>query len=161
MLVVVAAAVPETHPADERHGGGLSRLVSSAALVVRNRQFVGWLLVFGLSMGVIFAYVATSAFVLQSMNGLSPMLYSLDFAFNAVGLTVTTLVAAKLAVSVSTHGQSSPSAWTVRSILERSSTWSSTSITSPRPTPPWTNDAPSRRWSRSANDKEQQHAVHA
>ncbi len=103
MLAVVAAAVPETHPAEERHGGGLSRLVGSAALVVRNRPFVGWLLVFGLSMGVIFAYVATSAFVLQSMNGLSPMLYSLDFAFNAVGLTVTTLVAAKLAASVSTR----------------------------------------------------------
>jgi DHA1 family bicyclomycin/chloramphenicol resistance-like MFS transporter len=103
MLVVVAAAVPETHPVDERHGGGLSRLIGSAALVVRNRQFVGWLLVFGLSMGVTFAYVATSAFVLQSMNGLSPMLYSLDFAFNAVGLTVTTLVAAKLAGTVSTR----------------------------------------------------------
>jgi DHA1 family bicyclomycin/chloramphenicol resistance-like MFS transporter len=72
-------------------------------MVLRSRQFVGWLLIFGLSMGVIFAYVATSAFVLQSMNGLSPVLYSVDFAFNAVGLTVTTLVAAKLAGSVSTR----------------------------------------------------------
>jgi DHA1 family bicyclomycin/chloramphenicol resistance-like MFS transporter len=103
MLVVVAAAVPETLPAGQRQAGGLSRLLGSAAMVVRSRQFVGWLLIFGLSMGVIFAYVATSAFVLQSMNGLSPVLYSLDFAFNAVGLTATTLVAAKLAGSVSTR----------------------------------------------------------
>lgn len=39
----------------------------------------------------------------MTWNGLSPMLYSLDFAFNAVGLTVTTLVAAKLAGRVATR----------------------------------------------------------
>ena len=54
-------------------------------------------------MGAIFAYVATSAFVLQSMNGLSPTAYSVDFAVNAVGLTVTTLIAAKLAGRVPTR----------------------------------------------------------
>jgi DHA1 family bicyclomycin/chloramphenicol resistance-like MFS transporter len=54
-------------------------------------------------MGTIFAYVATSAFVLQSMNGLSPMAYSIDFAFNAVGLTIATLAAARLADRVSTR----------------------------------------------------------
>ena len=36
-------------------------------------------------MGAMFAYVATSAFVLQSMNGLSPIMYSIDFAANAAG----------------------------------------------------------------------------
>jgi DHA1 family bicyclomycin/chloramphenicol resistance-like MFS transporter len=33
--------------------------------VLRRRAFVGYLLVFAFSMGTIFAYVATSAFVLQ------------------------------------------------------------------------------------------------
>src|SRR5438270_206177 len=84
-------------------GMALGQLVGAAGVVLRNRQFVAWLLVFGLSMGVIFAYVATSAFVLQSMNGLSPLTYSLDFAANAVGLTVTTLVAARLAGRASTR----------------------------------------------------------
>lgn len=103
MLAVVALGVEETLPADRRSSGGMGRLAGSAAGVLRKRQFVGYLLVFGFSMGVTFAYVATSAFVLQTMNGLSPLLYSLDFAFNAVGLTVTTLVAAKLADTVSTR----------------------------------------------------------
>lgn len=48
-------------------------------------------------MGVTFAYVATSAFMLQSMNGLSPIMYSVDFAANAVGLALATLLAARLA----------------------------------------------------------------
>jgi DHA1 family bicyclomycin/chloramphenicol resistance-like MFS transporter len=54
-------------------------------------------------MGALFAYVATSAFVLQSMNGLSPIAYSIDFAANAAGMTLAALVAARLAGRVSTR----------------------------------------------------------
>jgi DHA1 family bicyclomycin/chloramphenicol resistance-like MFS transporter len=103
MFVAVAAGVAETLPTDKRHGGGLSHITGTTAAVLRHRSFVGYLLVFGSSMGMIFAYVATSAFVLQSMNGLTPMVYSIDFAFNAVGLTVATLAAARLAKRVSTR----------------------------------------------------------
>lgn len=103
MFIAVVVGVAETLPADKRHGGGLSHITGTTAAVLRHRSFVGYLLVFGSSMGMIFAYVATSAFVLQSMNGLSPMVYSIDFAFNAVGLTVATLAAARLANRVSTR----------------------------------------------------------
>jgi DHA1 family bicyclomycin/chloramphenicol resistance-like MFS transporter len=71
--------------------------------VLRNRSYVGYLLVAGSAMGALFAYVATSAFVLQSMNGLSPIAYSIDFAANAAGMTLAALVAARLAGRVSTR----------------------------------------------------------
>ena len=103
MVAAVAAGVPETLPASRRHGGALAQLADSTGQVLRRRAFVGYLLVFAFSMGTIFAYVATSAFVLQSMNGLSPVVYSLDFACNAVGLTVATLLAARLAGRVPTR----------------------------------------------------------
>lgn len=103
MAAVTAYGVPETLPAHRRHGGGLAQLAGSAGEVLRNRAFSGHLVVFALSMGTIFAYVATSAFVLQSMNGLSPVAYSVDFACNALGLTVATLVAARLADRVPTR----------------------------------------------------------
>jgi DHA1 family bicyclomycin/chloramphenicol resistance-like MFS transporter len=103
MMAAVAAGIPETLPPGRRHGGGLGPLAGSARVVVRDRRFTGYLLVFGFSMGTIFAYVAASAFVLQSMNGLSPVLYSADFAFNAVGLTAATLLAARLAGKVPTR----------------------------------------------------------
>jgi hypothetical protein len=48
----------------------------AAREVLSHRRFVGYVLVSGSSMGAVFAYVATSAFVLQSMNGVSPSLYS-------------------------------------------------------------------------------------
>lgn len=103
MLLTVAVSVPESLPADRRHGEGLRQLRDAAGHVLRSRGFVGYLVVMALSMGVTFAYVATSAFVLQSMNGLSPVVYSVDFAANAVGLTVATLAAARLAETVSTR----------------------------------------------------------
>jgi len=94
MVVTVAVGVPETL---RRRGEPFT------SAVLRNRGFAGYLVVFAFSMGTIFAYVATSAFVLQSMNGLSPVAYSVDFALNAVGLTVATLISARLADRVPTR----------------------------------------------------------
>ena len=103
MAVAVLVAVPETLPPEKRHGGGLRTFVGASREVLRNRRYVGYLVVAGSAMGALFAYVATSAFVLQSMNGLSPIAYSVDFAANAGGMTVAALVAARLAGRVPTR----------------------------------------------------------
>lgn len=103
MTVAVLLVVPETLPPEKRHGGGLRTFLTDGRAVLRNRRYVGYVLVAGSSMGAIFAYVSTSAFVLQSMNGLSPIVYSVDFAANAGGMTVAALVAARLAGRVGTR----------------------------------------------------------
>ena len=103
MVVAVLIAVPESLPPQRRHGGGLRTFASAGRQVLARRRYVGYVLVSGSSMGAIFAYVATSAFVLQSMNGLSPVAYSVDFAANAAGMTLAALVAARLAGRVATR----------------------------------------------------------
>ena len=103
MVLAAAAWVPESLPAGKRHRGGLTALHRGVRHVTTNRAFVGHLVVMALSMGVTFAYVASSAFVLQGMNGLSPVQYSVVFAANAVGLTVATLAAARLVGRVATR----------------------------------------------------------
>lgn len=102
MVVAVAVAIPETLPPESRHGGELASTIGAMRTVLAQRGFVAYLIVMAFSMGVIFAYVATSAFILQSMNGLSPLLYSVAFATNAVGLALATLLAGALAGRVST-----------------------------------------------------------
>src|SRR5689334_9916755 len=79
MTAAVALAAPESLPPERRHGGGLSNFVSAGRVVLAKREYVGYVVVSGSAMGALFAYVATSAFVLQSMNGLSPIAYSVDF----------------------------------------------------------------------------------
>ncbi len=97
MVLTVALAMTESLPAERRHGGGLGRLLSATGAVLSSRVFSGHLVVFAFSMGTTFAYVATSAYVLQSMNGLTPLQYSVDFAANAGGMTVAALLAARYA----------------------------------------------------------------
>jgi DHA1 family bicyclomycin/chloramphenicol resistance-like MFS transporter len=103
MTLAVLVAVPESLPRERRHAGGLRNFLAAGRIVGANRAYVGYLVVAGAAMGALFAYVATSAFVLQSMNGLSPIAYSIDFAANAVGMTVAALTAARLAGRVSTR----------------------------------------------------------
>jgi MFS transporter, DHA1 family, multidrug resistance protein len=103
MTVSVIVAVPESLPAERRHRGGMRAFAVAGREVLANRRYVGYLLVSGSAMGALFAYVATSAFVLQSMNGMSPVAYSIDFAVNAVGMTIAALVAARLASRVATR----------------------------------------------------------
>lgn len=97
MLAAVALAVPESLPGGRRHAGGLGRVLGATGEVLSSRVFSGHLVVFAFSMGTTFAYVATSAYVLQSMNGLTPLQYSVDFAVNAAGMTAAALVAARYA----------------------------------------------------------------
>src|SRR5690349_21226354 len=103
MVVAVLVAVPESLPPQRRHGGGLRAFAAAGRHVLTRRRYVGYLLVTGSAMGALFAYVATSAFVLQSMNGMSPTAYAIDFAANAAGMTVAALVAARLAGRVPTR----------------------------------------------------------
>jgi DHA1 family bicyclomycin/chloramphenicol resistance-like MFS transporter len=103
MTVAVLLAVPESLPPERRHGGGLRAFAVAGRQVLAQRRYVGYVLVSGSAMGAVFAYVATSAFVLQSMNGMSPIAYSADFAANAAGMTVAALVAARLAGRVATR----------------------------------------------------------
>jgi DHA1 family bicyclomycin/chloramphenicol resistance-like MFS transporter len=103
MTVAVLVAVPESLPRERRHDGGLGNFLAAGRIVLGNREYVGYLVVAGAAMGALFAYVATSAFVLQTMNGVSPIAYSIDFAANAAGMTVAALIAARLAGRVSTR----------------------------------------------------------
>jgi MFS transporter, DHA1 family, multidrug resistance protein len=103
MALCVLLAVPETLPVRRRRGGGLNAFATAGRQVLRQRRYVGYLVVSGSAMAALFAYVATSAFVLQSMNGMSPLGYSIDFAANAGGMTLTALIAARLAGAVSTR----------------------------------------------------------
>jgi DHA1 family bicyclomycin/chloramphenicol resistance-like MFS transporter len=103
MTIAVLVAVPETLPPGQRHSGGLRTFTTAGREVLRNRSYLGYLIVAGSAMGALFAYVATSAFVLQSMNGLSPIAYSISFAANACGMTIAALIAARLAGRIPTR----------------------------------------------------------
>jgi DHA1 family bicyclomycin/chloramphenicol resistance-like MFS transporter len=76
----------ETLPAGLRSEGGFATTRATAAELMRDRAFVGYLLVLGLSFGAMFAYIAGSSFVVETIHHGSPQLYSAIFALNGVGI---------------------------------------------------------------------------
>lgn len=103
MTLAAIAIFPESLAPERRHGGGLREFGRAARAVLSNRRYVGYVTVSASSFIGLFAYVATSAFILQNMNGLSPVAYAVVFAANAGGMTVAALISARLAGRVPTR----------------------------------------------------------
>ena len=103
MVSAVLIAVPESLPRERRRADHLRNFLTAGRIVLGNREYVGYLDVAGAAMGALFAYVATSAFVLQAIDGLSPIAYSIDFAVDTTGMTLAALIAARLAGRVTTR----------------------------------------------------------
>jgi DHA1 family bicyclomycin/chloramphenicol resistance-like MFS transporter len=103
MTVCAAVFVPETLPPERRHGGGFRTFGRAAVAVLGNRHYLGYVLVATATMGVVFAYVSTSAFILETTAGLSPIAYSIDFAANAAVASIAALLAARFAGRIPTR----------------------------------------------------------
>ena len=70
--------------ARRRHGGVRATLRDYGALL-DDRAFVGLVLVAGLAMAALFAYVSGSSFVLQQEYGLDEQQFGIAFGAGAVG----------------------------------------------------------------------------
>ncbi len=103
MTACVLRFVPDSQAAAQRHGGGLLTFAASSAAVLKDRRYVGYVVVASAMMIVVFAYVSSSAFILEDVNGLGPIQYSVDFAGNAAAASVAALLAARLAGRVPTR----------------------------------------------------------
>ncbi|KWV33583.1 multidrug effflux MFS transporter [Micromonospora rifamycinica] len=86
LVVLAVVGLPETLPARRRQRGGVWTTVGLYGSLLRDRVFVGLVLVAGLAMAALFAYVAGSSFVLQERYGLDEQQFGLAFGAGAVGL---------------------------------------------------------------------------
>jgi DHA1 family bicyclomycin/chloramphenicol resistance-like MFS transporter len=86
IAVIAALTLPETLPAGRRRTGGLRTSLRDYRRLLHDRAFVGLVLVTGLSMATLFAYVAGSSFVLQEQFGFTEQQFGLAFGINAVAL---------------------------------------------------------------------------
>lgn len=96
MFVGVVVVLPETHPKDHRHTGGVTAMLRDARSVLTNRGYLGYTLAFAFGFTVMFAYISASPFVLQNVLGLSPLHYSFAFAANAAGIVIVNALNARI-----------------------------------------------------------------
>ncbi|MEU6536759.1 multidrug effflux MFS transporter [Streptomyces sp. NPDC047000] len=97
LLLAVLRTVPESLPPERRHPGGVTSTFRAMAALLGRRTFMGYVLVVAFAAAVLFAYISGSSFVFEKLHGVSPTVYSLIFATNAVGSLLGGAAFARLA----------------------------------------------------------------
>ncbi len=92
LFVVALRGLDETLPVERRRPARVGATLRTYAGLLRDRPFVGLVLLAGLMFSALFAYVAGSSFVLQEYYGLNEQQFGILFGVNAAGLIVATQV---------------------------------------------------------------------
>jgi DHA1 family bicyclomycin/chloramphenicol resistance-like MFS transporter len=86
LVALVAMGIGETLPPQRRRPSRVGPMVRSYRALLRDRTFVGLVLVTGLAMAALIAYVAGSSFVFQAEYGLTEQQFGLTFGAGGIGL---------------------------------------------------------------------------
>ncbi|HEX7471788.1 MAG TPA: multidrug effflux MFS transporter [Candidatus Limnocylindrales bacterium] len=94
LFLTAALGLPESLPPAARRRGGVGATVRTFREVAGDRMFVGYALAGGLALAAMFAYIAGSPFVVETLYGASPQVFSLIFATNALGIVLAGQISA-------------------------------------------------------------------
>lgn len=100
MSVAIMWLIPETLAVDGRSGGGLRGMGSDVRFVLSDRGYVGAMLALAAGFATMFAYIAASPFVVQTILGFTELEYSLVFTATSAAMVATVLVNRRLVLSV-------------------------------------------------------------
>jgi MFS transporter, DHA1 family, multidrug resistance protein len=90
LVAVVTLGHRETLPPERRRPAGVGSVLRSFGVLLRDRVYVGLLLVGSLALAGMFSYIAGSSFVLQEQYGLSPGRFGLVFGAGALCFVIGT-----------------------------------------------------------------------
>lgn len=96
LTLVAMFGLRETLPVERRRTGGAAGTLRMYRTLLRDRTFVGLVLVAGLAMAGLFAYVAGSSFVFQEQYGLDEQQFAIVFGSGAAGLIGATQLNVRL-----------------------------------------------------------------
>ena len=93
-VAILAAAFRfrESLPEERRQTGSVLATFANFRSVLGNKHFVCYMLIQSFSMGVLFAYIYSSPFIFQTEYGLTPVMYSVCFAFNGLAIMTGNLI---------------------------------------------------------------------
>ncbi len=83
-LILLALALPETRPVEERRQSSIAGAFAAYGLLLRDRRFLALCFLGAFGVSSFFVYLANSSFVLIDHYGLTPTQYSIAFSVNAV-----------------------------------------------------------------------------
>lgn len=97
MMIVVFFGFKETLPVNRRSQGGIFNTLRTFRELIGNKVFMGYALTQGFVLAAMFAYISGSPFVLQTIFGVSPQMFSLFFGINGIGIIIAGQITGQLA----------------------------------------------------------------
>ena len=88
ILLACSYRFRESLPAERCSMARFSDMFHSFRMVLSDRQYMAYVLQFAFAQGVLFAYIASSPFIIQQHYGYSPLVFSVCFAINAMAIGV-------------------------------------------------------------------------
>ena len=85
----------ESLPTEKRSKTGVFATFRSFGIIVHNRRYMLYVLQLAFAQGILFAYIASSPFIIQQHYGFSPFAFSICFAVNAVAIGVAAAISVK------------------------------------------------------------------
>jgi MFS transporter, DHA1 family, multidrug resistance protein len=96
ILAAVWGLLGETNTARDSEALNPGRMAANYLMLLRNRRFIGYILIVACSYSGIFAFISGSSFLLIGQMHLSPAQYGLSFATVVLGYTIGSFLAGKL-----------------------------------------------------------------
>ncbi|THF83335.1 multidrug effflux MFS transporter [Cohnella fermenti] len=93
--------LPETLPSDRRKPANFAEQLRNYGSLLRDRQFVGYMLAQGIMMAGVFAYVSGTPFIYQNIYGATPTVFALLFGSNGISLIIGSQIVGRMAHRVS------------------------------------------------------------
>lgn len=103
LLTMTKWKLQETLPSDRRRPSNFMEQLRNYGLLLRDRQFVGYMLAQGIMIAGVFAYVSGTPFIYQNIYGASPTLFALLFGSNGISLIIGSQLVGRMTHRVSEH----------------------------------------------------------
>ena len=103
-LVLAAWLLPESLPPEQRRRESVAVIAATYLRILRDREYLGWVLSGGLVFAGLFAYISGSSFVYIELFHVPPERFGLYFGANAIGLMIASQVNRYLAGRVHARG---------------------------------------------------------
>lgn len=94
-IILLGLRVPESLPKDRRHKGSFLSSLSEYKPLLRNRRFMGYVLLKGAALGALFAYISAGPFIYEDRYGFSASAFGLIFGGNSAAIMIGSFISIK------------------------------------------------------------------
>lgn len=95
ILLAMTARIRESLPSENRFRGSFGALFGGFFRLLRDRAFMGFVVISALANGVLFSYIASSSFIVQTTYGIGEMAFGVIFGINAVAIMAGSAISLK------------------------------------------------------------------